>query len=88
MVCDGHSSAYCKVYDIVGACDGKTQQDIILDFDRKGHDLWYENQERNEVNYDCVHNLYCVCHVQKIMGTALRNWKQQNSVEPWESEKT
>ena len=95
MVCDGDSSAYCKVWDVYGACDvclkyenmKKTDKTYQTWIESTEHEEWYESHERNEANCDRVHKLDCVGHVQKRMGTALRNWKQKNGVIPWASGK-
>lgn len=85
MVCDGDSKAYIAVWDVYGCCKTCEKYEKM---DRKGEDYtkwvkskqfvkWKKEHEEESVVCHRVRKLDCIGHVQKRIGTALRDLKKK-----------
>ncbi|KAK3717095.1 hypothetical protein QZH41_005024 [Actinostola sp. cb2023] len=85
MVCDGDSRAYTAVWDVYGCCDICAHYEN-LDRQNKEYKAWILTDAysawivaHEEESVDCYRaiKLDCIGHVQKRIGTALRELKKK-----------
>lgn len=87
MVCDGDSKAYIAVWDVYGCCDTCQKYERM---DRKSkeyekwiksanYNKWKKGHEEETVICNRVTKLDCIGHVQKRLGTALRELKRRST---------
>jgi hypothetical protein len=85
IVCDGDSKAYTSVWDVYGCCKTCEKYER-MDRQSKEYGKWVESKaytkwkkDHEEENDVCHHvkKLDCISHVQKLLGTALRELKKK-----------
>ena len=94
MVCDGDSKAYNSVWDVYGCCktcekyeninrQSKEHEKLVKS---KAYAKWKKkNMEKKVLLCQRVKKSDCIGHVQKRLGTALRDYKRNpRKVERWQ----
>ena len=87
MVCDGDSKAYHTIWDTYGCCDvcekwekAKKQSNEYKEWIKSSdYQKWKEGHDSGEITCARVMKLDCIGHVQKRMGSHLRELRKKNS---------
>jgi hypothetical protein len=85
MICDGDSKAYGTILDTYGCCEDcdkwenidKRSKEYKEWLQSDDHKKWKESHDSGEANCSRVHKLDCIGHVQKRMGTHLRDLRKK-----------
>ena len=93
MISDGDSKAYGSIWDTYGCCGDcekwentdKRSAEYKKWRESKAHKEWKESHDSGMANCSRVRKLDCVRHVQKRMGTHLRELRKKiNQTKGWE----
>jgi hypothetical protein len=84
MICDGDSKAYGSIWDTYGCCDDcekwekmdKRSAEYKKWRESKAYEVWKESHESGKAECARVSKLDCIGHVQKRMGTHLRELRK------------
>jgi hypothetical protein len=85
MISDGDSKAYGSIWDTYGCCDkcekwekmDKRSAEYKKWRESKEYEIWKENHESGKAECARVSKLDCIGHVQKRMGTHLRELRKK-----------
>lgn len=85
MICDGDSKAYSSIWDMYGCCDlcekwenmDKRSKEYKKWVESDDYRKWRESHDSGEVECDRAMKLDCIGHVQKRMGTHLRDLRKR-----------
>ena len=82
MVCDGDSKAYNSVWDVYACCKTCEKYEIWIDRVRNmknwSSQRHKKNMKKKVLLCQRVKKLDCIGHVQKRLGTALRDYKKKS----------
>ena len=87
MVCDGDSKAYHSIWDTYGCCRDCHKWENVKKQSKEYKELvksseyrkWKEDHDCGEISCSRVMKLDCIGHVQKRMGSHLRELRKRNS---------